>query len=207
MTFLDHTEPYPWPWDGELDPAGCALGGGGSADRVRARRSPHAAAVAEVIGEVAAALGACGGSTVALRHLGPPSGGRGPRPALPPPAGHPDAEVLGSIAALADLVVDATGVDGFHGSGLDDELRRRRVRNVVLCGFGAEATVDSTLRSANDRGYECLTLTDACAAFAAHTGRHALCSITMSGGIFGAIGPSTALLDVLHPLNCIKETP
>jgi nicotinamidase-related amidase len=66
-----------------------------------------------------------------------------------------------------------------------------------VCGLGAETAVDCTVRSANDRGFECLTLTDAVAphdpALAART-HH---SITMSGGIFGAIGTTTDLLTAM----------
>jgi nicotinamidase-related amidase len=98
-----------------------------------------------------------------------------------------------------DLVVDATGIDGFYGSGLDQELRDRRLDTLVLAGYGGEATVSSTLRSANDRGYECLTLVDGVAMFDPVTGVSTLHSITMSGGIFGAIAPSAALLAALVP--------
>jgi len=98
-----------------------------------------------------------------------------------------------STTIVADVVVDC-GLDGFHGGPLDDELRRRGIDHLVFCGFGAEATVDTTVRSANDRGYECLTITDAVAPFDTLVGARALASVTMSGGIFGAIAPSEALL-------------
>jgi nicotinamidase-related amidase len=94
-------------------------------------------------------------------------------------------------------VVDAGGVDGFYDGSLDRVLRIRGIDTLVLCGYGAEAAVSSTLRSANDRGYECLTLTDATAPFDAGLGAHDLHSITMSGGIFGAMAGSEALLAVL----------
>src|SRR5439155_15632147 len=99
--------------------------------------------------------------------------------------------------AVGDVVVDAAGVNGFYGGPLDQELRSRGVDSLVLCGFGAEAAVSSTRRAANDRGYECLTLTDASAPFDAVLGRYDLRSITMSGGVFGAIAPSDALLAAL----------
>src|SRR5206468_5457058 len=99
----------------------------------------------------------------------------------------------------SDIVVDATGVDGFHGGPLDDVLRARGVDHLILGGFGHEAAVDSTLRSANDRGYECLVLTDGVAPFDDDLGAHALSSVTMSGGIFGAVGTSVELLSALRP--------
>lgn len=62
-------------------------------------------------------------------------------------------------------------------------MHPRRVGRLWLGGPGA-----STLTSANDRGYECLLLTDACAALAEQTRKGALSTVTMSGGIFGAVG-------------------
>lgn len=205
MTVVAGSDPYPWPWDGDLDPARTALVIAG-AQPVWGERSQRTAAVTAVILAVAEALRAGGGSVVALRHLGPPGGTPGPRPALPPPVCGDGAEPA-PVAAAADLVVACGGTNGFYAGPLDVELRRRRIRRLVLCGYGAEATVDSTLRSANDRGYECLTLLDGVAPFAESTGRHALCSITMSGGIFGAIGTSAALLTALDRSLRTEETP
>jgi nicotinamidase-related amidase len=91
----------------------------------------------------------------------------------------------------------AHGLNGFFGSPLDATLRRLGIDRLVLTGFGAEATLDTTLRGANDRGYECLVLTDAYAPFDHDTAKHALSSVTMSGGIFGAIGTSADLLSAL----------
>lgn len=205
MTTVAGTDPYPWPWNGDLDPGGTALVVAG-AQEAWAARSCGAERVGAVISSVAAAWRRLGGPVVAVRHLGPPAGRRGPRPPLPPPAGTAGCEPLG-LAAAADLVLDAWGTSGFGGGRLDAELRERRIERLVLCGFGAEAAVDSTLRSANDRGYECLTLIDAVAPFEETTGRHALCSITMSGGIFGAIGTSAALLTALDQTCRCEETP
>ena len=67
----------------------------------------------------------------------------------------------------------------------------------MLGGLGAEITVDSTLRSANDRGYECLALTDACAPLDPSSAPTRCSSIDMSGGIFGAVGTTSAVLDPL----------
>ena len=57
-----------------------------------------------------------------------------------------------------------------------------------------------TVRSANDRGYECLTLSDATAPLDGATGARELHSVTMSGGIFGAVGTSDGLLAALERL-------
>jgi len=58
----------------------------------------------------------------------------------------------------------------------------------VLGGIASELTVDSTVRTLNDRGHECLVLTDGCAPLVASLGVRAHHSLTMSGGIFGALG-------------------
>jgi nicotinamidase-related amidase len=68
----------------------------------------------------------------------------------------------------------------------------------VLGGLGLETAVYSTMTGANDRGYECLALIDASAPHDAQVAERALCSITMSGGIFGAVGTSTALCAALE---------
>lgn len=195
---VEHTDPYPWPWTGALDVSRTAVVVAG-AQPAWIERSLDTERVAAVIATVAGAVRAAGGCALAIRHSSPPSerAAVSPGPALPPAPGTPPAEVVAPIAACTDEIVDAAGINGFHGGRLDDELRRRGIVNLVLCGFGAEAAVDSSLRAANDRGYECLTLSDAVAPFDRHTGRHALCSITMSGGIFGAIGTSDCLLSAL----------
>jgi nicotinamidase-related amidase len=61
--------------------------------------------------------------------------------------------------------------------------------------------VHSTLRSANDRGYECLTIADACLAADTETQRGAISSIEMSGGIFGAVGSTDAVIAALNQLR------
>ena len=100
-----------------------------------------------------------------------------------------------------DLVVTAAGHDGFCGSGLDLALRARGIELIVAVGMAAEVAVSSTVRSANDRGYECLTLSDAVAPLDPETGARALRSVTMSGGIFGAVGTSDAFLATIERLR------
>jgi len=188
-------DPYPWPYDGPIDPERLALVIAG-AQGAWMRPCVDAQDTAGVIATVAGAIRRVGGLVVHLRHASP-AGGSG---RLPPGRNDPEWPVVTAPDPL-DLVVDAAGVDGFCGGPLDQELRRRNVDTLVLAGYGAETAVSSTLRSANDRGYECLTLIDGAAPFDAEMGRRTLHSITMSGGIFGAIAPSSALLDALLPVS------
>lgn len=191
------TVPYAWPWDGVLTPARLGLVVCG-VQRAHAAASPTSRQVGERIGDLARAVRRAGGTVVHVHHRAAGSGTPDlrERPLLPR-VGDPEwAPVL--TPAPTDVVVDATGHDGFHGSGLDDELRSSGIDTLVVVGFAAEVTVSSTVRSANDRGYECLTLSDVAAPIDAVTGHHHLHSITMSGGIFGAVGESRHLLDALE---------
>lgn len=168
------TEPYPWPWDGRFAPRRCAL-------LIVGDGSPIGdPSVAAVVTELTAAAVAAGMIAVRL------ATGR-PGSVAQPDSGWP----FGPSVAAA-------GWDGFYGSPLDSLLRAAARDQLLLTGRLLETGVHSTLRSANDRGYECLTLGDGCEAFSAQTARGALSSITMSGGIFGAIGSAADVLGLLR---------
>lgn len=192
--------PYPWPYDGRIVPERLAVVVAG-AQGAWARCSLDPAAASATIARLVDAVRGTGGHVVYVRHHCP--GLRRPV-ALPPLFGSSAWQLLFDPVE-GDVVVDAGGVDSFHASPLDDHLRARGVDQLILCGYAAELAVDSTLRSANDRGYECVTVADAVAPIGVDTGRHALASITMSGGIFGAVASSTALLRELDRLSRALE--
>lgn len=189
MTTIE-SEPYAWPFDGVMDGARMALVVCG-AQRTWRDRSRSIDAVVGVLATMATAVRDAGGLVVAVRH-GAPAVGRRPS-ALTDGCGA-GGTLFADYLGEPTEVVDACGLNGFHGSKLDERLRLDGRDHLILGGLGAEATVDSTLRSANDRGYECLVLTDGCAPLDLDTGQRALASVTMSGGIFGAIAPSSSLL-------------
>ena len=72
---------------------------------------------------------------------------------------------------------------------------------MLLGGFASEITVDSTVRTLNDQGHECLVLTDGCAPIDPALGARAHHSLTMSGGIFGALGTSDSLLHLIDQMS------
>jgi nicotinamidase-related amidase len=150
--------------------------------------------VLTTIERLASAVRGVGGTVVAVRHTAATAAQH--RIGLPPAREDPGWQLFPTTTVF-DLVVDAAGVNGFTGSPLDGMLRSVGVDHLLLTGFGAEAPVDSTLRAANDRGYECLVVTDAVAPFDVVTGAAALSSVTMSGGIFGALATSAEVLDLL----------
>jgi nicotinamidase-related amidase len=76
-------------------------------------------------------------------------------------------------------------------------LRTRRIVNLVLAGITTDVCVHSTLREANDRGFECLLLDDCCGATDSSNHLAAIKMIKMQGGVFGAVSDSTALIKSL----------
>ena len=76
-------------------------------------------------------------------------------------------------------------------------LRTGRIRRLLLAGVGLETCVHSTMRDANDRGYECLLVLDACVPIDPSLVPASVSSIEMSGGIFGAVGTSADVIAAL----------
>jgi nicotinamidase-related amidase len=97
----------------------------------------------------------------------------------------------------ADAVVEPFGWDGFHGTPLDAQLRAAGREHLLFAGWWLETAVHSTMRSANDRGYECLLATDLVVGLDPTTTAGAISSIHMSGGIFGATGSGLAAVTAL----------
>jgi hypothetical protein len=173
------TSPYAWPFSNDLLAARVALVVAG-ADAGWADRSTGAGECLRLIRGLAGEVAVLGGLVVRIAHRG--ASGDPARP----------------LDLPAQVAIDAVGLDGFYNTSLDDALRTPTRPLVVFAGFGLEGPVHSTLRSANDRGYECLTLRDACAAVDPACENAAYSTIEMSGGIFGAVGTSASFLTALH---------
>jgi nicotinamidase-related amidase len=111
-------------------------------------------------------------------------------------------DIIDELAPLpGELVVDKPGKGSFHGTAFGAELQARGISSLIVTGVTTEVCVHTTVREANDRGYECLVLSDCVGSYFPEFQRVGLAMIAAQGGIFGWVAPSSALLDALRPVG------
>ncbi len=110
-------------------------------------------------------------------------------------AGH---DIIPELYPLpGEPVIDKPGKGAFHATDLDAVLKNLGVTQLLVCGVTTEVCVNTTVREANDRGYECLVIADCVGSYFPEFQEMGLRMIKAQGGIFGWVAPSASVIGVL----------
>ncbi|MGO4910275.1 cysteine hydrolase family protein [Pseudorhodobacter sp. W20_MBD10_FR17] len=114
-------------------------------------------------------------------------------------AGEPGADIIPELAPQSgEIVIDKPGKGAFYATDLGRMLEERGVKQLVFAGVTTEVCVQTTMREANDRGYDCLLATDATESYFPAFKAAAIAMITAQGGIVGWAAPTDAILEALN---------
>lgn len=113
-------------------------------------------------------------------------------------AGEPGNQIIPALAPIAgEIVVDKPGKGMFHATGLHETLQARGVTHLIFMGVTTEVCVQTSMREANDRGYDGLLLEDCTESYFPHFKAAAIEMLRAQGAIVGWTAPSAALLSAL----------
>lgn len=119
--------------------------------------------------------------------MGAPIGGDGPLGRFLV-RGEAGCDIVDQLAPQpGELIIDKPGNGAFHATDMDQVLRSQGIKHLLLCGVTTDVCVHSTLREANDRGYDCLLVEDCCGAGSDELHQASLMMMMNEGGIFGAV--------------------
>ncbi len=113
--------------------------------------------------------------------------------------GEPGHDIIPALKpAPGEPVIDKPGKGAFYATGLGDLLEARGIATLLVCGVTTEVCVHTTVREANDRGYRCVVVSDACGSYIPAFHEAGLAMIKAQGGIFGWVSDSTSVLAALR---------
>lgn len=113
--------------------------------------------------------------------------------------GQPGHDIIPELYPLPnEVVIDKPGKGAFYATDLESVLREHHIRQLVVTGVTTEVCVNTTVREANDRGYDCLVLSDCVGSYFPEFQDMGLRMIKAQGGIFGWVSDSSRLLQALH---------
>lgn len=114
-------------------------------------------------------------------------------------AGEPGADIIPELSPLAgEIVIDKPGKGAFYATKLGEILQAKGIRQLVFAGVTTEVCVQTTMREANDRGFECLLATDATESYFPHFKQAAIEMITAQAAIVGWATTTDLILDALN---------
>jgi nicotinamidase-related amidase len=139
-------------------------------------------------------LADCPPSKLARGHLDTPIGAEGPNGRVLV-RGEPGHGIVDELAPIAgEIVLDKPGKGAFYATDLELLLRNAQITSLVVTGVTTEVCVHTTVREANDRGFECLVLSDCVGSYFPEFHEVGLRMIAAQGGIFGWVASSPDLL-------------
>jgi len=115
--------------------------------------------------------------------------------------GEPGSDIVPELAPeVGEIVIDKPGKGSFYNTGLQDELDRLGATHLVVTGVTTEVCVQTTIREANDRGYDCLLVEDATESYYPDFKQATIEMVRSSDALIGWTGTSDQVLDALAQL-------
>ena len=112
--------------------------------------------------------------------------------------GEPGHDIIPELCPLpGEPVIDKPGKGAFYATDLEPMLRHRGIKQMIVCGVTTEVCVNTTVREANDRGFDCLVLEDCVGSYFPEFQEMGLRMIKAQGGIFGWVGQSPSVIAAL----------